>query len=249
MAVTNELLSAMNGAQGAAAANAANSAKGNENSADAIQKRFLTILLAQLNNQDPTKPLENAELTSQLAQLSTVSGVEQLNSSLGSLMGEMRTAQSLQSANMIGHSVLVSGNKVVLGTTTNTEKTVDESGNPVEKEVSTRQGVLGLNLEGPVDKLTVSIRDANGREVQQVDLGKQAAGVLPVVWDGSAKNGGFAKDGTYTFEVAASNEGVAVKAQQLSFGIVGSVTTATGGVKLNLSGLGPIDVKDVVQII
>jgi flagellar basal-body rod modification protein FlgD len=234
MAVTTELLSSMNGTQ------AQTTSTNNDNSAEGIQ---------QLNNQDPTNPLENAELTSQLAQLSTVSGIEQLNASLGSLMTEMQTAQSLQSANMIGHSVLVAGNKVVLGSTTTTEKTVDEDGNPVEKDVTTRQGVLGLNLETKVDKLTVSIRDASGKEVQKVDLGKQEAGVLPVVWDGSTKDGGWAKDGNYTFEVNASYDGQTVKAQSLSFGIVGSVTTAAGGVKLNLSGLGPVDVKEVVQII
>jgi flagellar basal-body rod modification protein FlgD len=243
MAISTELLSSMNGTQ------AQTTSSTNDNSADAIQKRFLTILLAQLNNQDPTSPLENAELTSQLAQLSTVSGIEQLNASLGSLMTEMQTAQSLQSANMIGHSVLVAGNKVVLGSTTTTEKSVDENGNPVEKDVTTRQGVLGLNLETKVDKLTVSIRDASGKEVQKVDLGKQEAGVLPVLWDGSTKDGGWAKDGNYTFEVNASYDGQTVKAQSLSFGIVGSVTTAAGGVKLNLSGLGPVDVKEVVQII
>jgi flagellar basal-body rod modification protein FlgD len=243
MAISTELLSSMNGTQ------AQTTSSTNDNSADAIQKRFLTILLAQLNNQDPTSPLENAELTSQLAQLSTVSGIEQLNASLGSLMTEMQTAQSLQSANMIGHSVLVAGNKVVLGSTTTTEKTVDENGDPVEKEVTKRQGVLGLNLDTKVDKLTVSIRDASGKEVQKVDLGKQEAGVLPVLWDGSTKDGGWAKDGNYTFEVNASYDGKTVKAQSLSFGIVGSVTTAAGGVKLNLSGLGPVDVKEVVQII
>jgi flagellar basal-body rod modification protein FlgD len=244
MAVTTELLSSMNGTT-----QTTTTSSTNDNSADAIQKRFLTILLAQLNNQDPTSPLENAELTSQLAQLSTVSGIEQLNSSLGSLMTEMQTAQSLQSANMIGHSVLVSGNSVVLGSTTTTEKTTDEDGNTVEKDVTTRQGVLGIQLDSKVDKLTVSIRDASGKEVQQVDLGKQDAGVLPVIWDGSTKDGGWAKDGDYTFTVTGSYDGTSVTAKTLSFGIVGSVTTATTGVKLNVSGLGPIDVKDVVQII
>lgn len=241
--ISNDLLNRMNGAPPASGAG------NNDNSADAIQKRFLTILLAQLNNQDPTNPLENAELTSQLAQLSTVSGIEQLNSSLAAMMTEMRTAQSLDAANMIGRSVLVSGKTVELGSTTKTEKTKDEDGNEVEKDVTVRQGVLGVQLDGKVDKLTVTIRDASGKEVQRVDLGAQDAGVLPVVWDGSAKDGGFAKDGKYTFEVNASYEGKTVTAKTLSFGMVGSVTTGGNGVKINVSGLGPVDVKEIVQII
>ncbi len=244
MAVSTELLTAMNGTQSTDTTSSLD-----DNSADAIQKRFLTILLAHLNNQDPTSPLENAELTSQLAQLSTVSGIEQLNSSLGSLMSEMQTAQSLQSANMIGHSVLVAGNKVVLGSTTTTEEVTDANGDTVEEDVTVHQGVLGLNLASKVDKLNVSIRDASGKEVQMVDLGTQDAGVLPVLWDGSTKDGGWAPDGDYTFNVTASYEGTSVSAQTLSFGVVGSVTTATSGVKLNITGLGPIDVKEVVQII
>jgi flagellar basal-body rod modification protein FlgD len=244
MAVTTELLSAVNGAT---AANSAGSV--NDTSSDAIQERFLTLLIAQLNNQDPTNPMENAELTSQLAQLSTVSGIEQLNSSLGALMTEMQTAQSLQSANMIGHAVLVEGNKVVMSSSTKIEKTTDADGNEVEKEVTERQGVFGINLDSAVDKLTVSIRDAAGREVQQVNLGAQEAGVLPVVWDGSTKSGTWAKDGDYTFDVTASYGGTSVTTQALSYGIVGSVTTAPTGAKLNLSGIGPVEVAKVVQII
>lgn len=72
------------------------------NAAD-LQSSFLTLLVAQLKNQDPTNPMENNELTSQLAQISTVSGIEKLNTTLGSISGQIDNSQSLQASNLIGH--------------------------------------------------------------------------------------------------------------------------------------------------
>lgn len=244
MAVTTDLLGAVNGPT-----SGAKGASANDNTPEGIQKRFLTLLIAQLNNQDPTNPLENAELTSQLAQLSTVSGIEQLNSSLGSLMNELKTAQSLQSANMIGHSVLTPGNKVTLVSETVTKDVTDEDGNVTQVTETNKQGVLGVNLDRDVDSLKVTIRDAKGNEVQTVDLGKQKAGVLPVLWDGSRADGTQAADGPYTFEIVATAGGQSVQTTSLSFGMVSSVSAGKDGVKLNVAGVGPINVSDVVQIL
>lgn len=76
------------------------------NAAD-LQSSFLTLLVAQLKNQDPTNPMENNELTSQLAQISTVSGIEKLNTTLGSISGQIDNSQSLQASNLIGHGVMI----------------------------------------------------------------------------------------------------------------------------------------------
>src|SRR5450759_4503359 len=82
-------------------------------SADSEQ-RFLKLLVTQLNNQDPLNPLDNAQLTSQLAQMSTVSGVEKLNTTLQSLVDQSGSSQVLQAAFLIGRTVLVPGNQVTL---------------------------------------------------------------------------------------------------------------------------------------
>lgn len=76
------------------------------NAAD-LQGSFLTLLVAQLKNQDPTNPMQNNELTTQLAQISTVSGIEKLNTTLGSVSGQINSAQSLQAASLIGHGVMI----------------------------------------------------------------------------------------------------------------------------------------------
>ncbi len=78
-------------------------------SASDLQSSFLTLLVAQLKNQDPTNPMQNNELTTQLAQISTVSGIEKLNTTLGSVSGQIDNSQSLQAANLIGHGVMIPG--------------------------------------------------------------------------------------------------------------------------------------------
>ncbi len=76
------------------------------NAAD-LQSSFLTLLVAQLKNEDPTNPLQNNELTTQLAQISTVSGIEKLNTTLGAISGQIDNSQSLQATTLIGHGVMV----------------------------------------------------------------------------------------------------------------------------------------------
>src|SRR3954466_4446382 len=83
-----------------------------KSTAVAAQDRFMTLLVTQMKNQDPLNPLDNAQVTSQLAQLSTVTGVDKLNATLESMMSSFQSSQSLQAANMIGHGVLVPGTDV-----------------------------------------------------------------------------------------------------------------------------------------
>src|SRR5258705_8779344 len=75
-----------------------------------IQDRFLKLLVTQMKNQDPLNPMDNAQVTSQLAQISTVNGIQQLNTTVQSLSTSFLSAQSLQSTSLIGHTVLTDGN-------------------------------------------------------------------------------------------------------------------------------------------
>src|SRR5262245_54146433 len=77
--------------------------------------RFLTMLVAQLKNQDPLNPLDNAQVTTQMAQISTVEGVNRLNSTLEQLAGAFGAAQPLQATSMVGRQVLVQGGALALG--------------------------------------------------------------------------------------------------------------------------------------
>lgn len=196
--------------------------------AEEAQDRFMTLLVTQMKNQDPLNPLDNAQVTSQLAQLSTVTGIDKLNESLIGLMGSYQASQSMQAANMIGHGVLAPGSGVGL----------------VEG-----QALLGVELTTPVDKLRVTIFDANGREVRKLDLGAQQPGTIPVAWDGKTEDGTTLEDGNYTFKVEAMLGSEKMEATALQFGMVASVSTNAQGVKLSVPGMGEVKFTDVRQIL
>jgi flagellar basal-body rod modification protein FlgD len=208
---------------------AMNSKSGSKKSvASEVQDRFMTMLVAQMQNQDPLNPLDNAQVTSQMAQLSTVTGVDKLNSTMEALMGSYQTSQSLQAASMIGHGVLTPGSGV---------------------ELADKTALMGVEVGQPVDKLEVTIYDVAGKEVQKINLGAQQPGMIPVPWDGKMADGTDAPSGQYSFKVDASLGSEKASATGLQFGMVASVTTGAQGVKLNVPGLGEVKFTDVRQIL
>ncbi len=123
------------------------------------QDRFMTLLVTQMRNQDPLNPMDNAQVTSQLAQLSTVTGINKMNSTLESFMANLQSSQSLQMSNLIGHDVLVEGN----------ELSFDGTG-----------GYFGVELPTSTDDLTITINDAAGNQIRQLTFGNQSDGILPI---------------------------------------------------------------------
>lgn len=232
--VSSDLLSAMNGTTTKTGTGLT------DNSASATQDRFLKLLTTQLQNQDPTNPMDNAALTTQIAQLSTVTGIEKLNDSMTSLMASLQTGQAMQATSLIGHSVLAPGSNITLTSDTTTAKDGTTS--------TSSKAVFGVQLASAADSVKVTIRDSTGKAVESIDLGAQAAGTVPIIWDGSTTAGTTAANGQYTFEVAASASGTAVTATNLSFGSVNSVSTSSTGTKLNVSNIGSINMSDVVQV-
>jgi len=200
--------------------------------------KFMTLLVTQLKNQDPLNPLDNAQVTSQLAQLQTVTGVNKLNDTLESLKASYQSSESMQATNLIGHGVLVEGSNVTL---------------------SSSKGILGVELGTDADNVQVVISDSKGNAVQTMDLGKQKAGVLPLAWDGvpdATKVDSSGKpltvaDGSYTFSVVATRGGEKLTdAKGLSFDSVASVTTSgSDGVKLNLPSKGAVTMADIKQVL
>lgn len=191
------------------------------------QDRFLKLLVTQLKNQDPLNPMDNAQITSQMAQISTVSGIDQLNKTLQSMAASFNSAQSLQATSMIGHNVLAPGSVILL-----------QGGSAVG----------GVELAAAADAVTVSIRDASGQLLHKVDLGAQDSGVLSFQWDGTTDAGANAAAGNYSFAVEATSGGKKIDATALAVGLVGGVTTGKSGVTLNVNGMGAIALSDVRQV-
>jgi flagellar basal-body rod modification protein FlgD len=206
---------------GAGAANAAKS------STEETQNRFLSLLVAQMKNQDPLNPLDNAQVTSQMAQLSTVQGIENMNSSLQTLAASMGANQMAQAANLIGRGVLVPGDGI--------------SPAPMED-------VMGFELARPADKVTVDILDAGGGVVRSLDLGPREGGINVLAWDGLTGSGAAAPDGAYRFKINAVQGGQPLSSTALHLGQVNSVSQGSQGVQLNLAGNESVSYADIRQI-
>lgn len=191
------------------------------------QDRFLKLLVTQMKNQDPLNPLDNAQVTTQLAQISTVNGIEKLNATLQGMASGVTAGQSLQAASMIGHNVLVPGSAL---------------------QLAGGSGVFGVDLAQPADNVKVTIHDSAGQAVRVMDLGAQVAGPLTLQWDGMADNGAPAADGSYTMSVSALRGDQKVDAQTLAFGTVQGVFQGNQGVQLNVGSLGTANLADIKQI-
>jgi flagellar basal-body rod modification protein FlgD len=195
---------------------------------EGLQDRFLKLLVTQMKNQDPLNPMDNAEVTSQLAQISTVSGVDKLNQTLAAMSTSFLASQSLQASGLIGRTVLAPGTDVML------------------------QGgvaVGGVQLPQAADQVTVTVRGSAGEALKTIVMGPQDAGQRTFRWDGSTDTGGRAKDGIYTFEIAAVQGGKKIDAQSLGVGVVQSVSLGGSEPQLNTIGLGAVSVSQVKQIL
>ncbi|MFA7505389.1 MAG: flagellar hook capping FlgD N-terminal domain-containing protein [Burkholderiaceae bacterium] len=215
--------SAADAGKTAAAASSANAtapsevAVDNENSED----KFLTLLVAQMRNQDPLNPLDNAQVTSQLAQINTVRGIEKLNTSMGTLVDRLGAQGALDAAGLIDREVLAEGDAMTIG----------EEGEPSS---------LAAAFELPAAAADVSLQvfDEAGLVVADMPLGGMPAGVHPFEWDGRDADGEALDPGTYYFQVSAMNEEGQVNAVPLAPSRVVGVTRNGSSFDLELaSGL------------
>jgi flagellar basal-body rod modification protein FlgD len=194
----------------------------------ATEDRFLKLLIAQMKNQDPLNPLDNAAVTSQMAQINTVQGISQLNTTMASMLSQLQGSQAMSLA---GHQVLVPGNSMTLAS----------SGNALAARA-------GFDLPAAADRVTVDIKDAQGRLVNTLDLGALGAGAGTFSWDGSAASG-MAAAGQYSFTVNTVTSGAAATAAGLSAARVIGTSNGAQGVTLTLEGLGTRNYSDVHMVL
>jgi len=191
------------------------------------QDRFLTLLVTQMRNQDPLNPMENAEVTTQIAQISTVNGIDKLNASLKAMETSFLAAQTLQAGSLIGRGVLSEGKSMVL-----------EQG----------KASAGFVLDAPVTDLHVEIRKA-GTVVHHYSIDQAPAGTSIIEWDGKNAQEAQLPDGVYEFEVTALKDGKRAPVDTLGFGRVQSVVLDGGGLMLDTRGLGLLALGQVKQIL
>ena len=211
----------------AATTTAVTSSKKVASDVQATEDRFLKLLVTQMRNQDPLNPMDNAQVTSQMAQLNTVSGINKLNDSLAGLSSLYQSSQALQASSMIGRYVLAEGS---------------------ELDLKSGASVGGIELAGPADKVTVAIKNSAGTLLDTVELGSQKAGVINFGWDGTTQDGVAVADGKYQFSVKAVQGDEKVTATPLALSTVGSVTLGASGPTLN-TGLGALSISQIKQIL
>ncbi len=193
------------------------------------QDDFLRLMTEQLKNQDPMKPMDSTAFLGQLAQFSTVSGIQSLNTSFGSLSSSLNSNQALQAAGLVGERVLVPSDTGTLAATGSLDGAVD---------VPTGTG-----------DVSVDVVDAAGTTLRTMDLGVQPQGLAHFSWDGTDATGARAPAGGYTLRAHANVGGKAQSLSALAVGRVDSVTlNGTDGLVLNLAGMSPVAFNQVRQI-
>ncbi len=194
------------------------------------KNEFLELLVAQLNNQNPLEPQSNGDFIAQLAQFSTVEGVEKLNGSMQTIMSGYQSSQALQASSLVGRKVIVPIDKAVV----DTSETFKAS----------------LVLPQSSSNVYVNVYNADGSLATRINMGAQEAGQVSFMWDGKNSDGETMKPGTYKFEAQASIDGEPKGLYTLLPANVDSVTLGQGGgeLLLNLAGLGSEPLSQV-QII
>lgn len=190
----------------------------------AEQSQFMTLLVAQMRNQDPLNPMDNNEMTSQIAMLNMVSGIDNLNKTLNNMSTSQRLGDSLKATDLIGHSVLVPTSKLVLN-------------NGVSD--------FSVDLASDAQNVNVMVLDKYGSLVKSFDMGAQTAGIHKIVWDGFSDTGSQLADGEYIIKVDAQKNGQMVDATSLTADTVDNLTLSGGLATLQLSKLGNVGLSDI----
>jgi flagellar basal-body rod modification protein FlgD len=227
--VSQTLLDTMNGAS-SSSSTSSTSATGAQSASD-LQNTFLTLLVTQLKNQDPTNPADSSQMTSQLAQINTVTGIGQLNTSLSSLATQLSAGQQTQAALLIGSNVLAAGNNMTVS--------------------SGKSSSFGVQLANDVSDLQIVVKNSSGQIVNTLDLGAQGAGVVPVTgWTPVDSKGATLADGTYTITAQGTINGQQATATTLSASQVQSVVQMSGGAPgLKLSNGSTVALSGVASIL
>jgi flagellar basal-body rod modification protein FlgD len=194
------------------------------------QEDFLRLMVAQLENQDPNKPMENGQFLGQMAQFGTVSGITDLQKSFTDLAAALSSNQALQASALVGRSVLVNSTTADLGDNGEIKGAID--------------------VPSTTPDVVVTIQDSSGQPVRHLSLGAQGEGLQNFVWDGLTDDGEAASPGQYRIQAAGMNNGEPVAMDTLIATPVESVSLGTGGqgITLNLSGYGALDFSKVRQI-
>ncbi len=194
------------------------------------QEDFLTLMITQFQNQDPFEPMDNGEFLGQLAQFSTVSGIDSLNSGFAGLEGALRDEQALQAANLVGRTIVAESDVAYF-----------DGSSAVTGSIELPAAAAGVQID---------ITDASGQLIQQLNLGQQPAGAVSFAWDGLNSDGEPVEAGSYSLNARAVRGENIESVPTLLEARVDSVTLGRfgGDMTLNLTSGGSLSLSQVYRI-
>ncbi|GGB10659.1 flagellar hook assembly protein FlgD [Agarivorans gilvus] len=192
------------------------------------QEDFFALLTTQLQYQDPSKPVDNAEMIAQMASFQTSEGIAELGTKFDTMNSIMNSSAALQASTLVGQKVLV----------------------PLDYGYNSGQGFDGVAVtNAAATNVKVTVENAAGETVKVIELG-EGSGNMPFSWDGTDSNGEPLPEGTYNIKVNGVQGGKEISLPTATYANVGSVSLAggTSGVVVNLEGLGGIAMSDVLEV-
>ncbi len=200
-------------------------------SAAGTEDRFLKLLVAQMRNQDPLNPLDNAQVTSQLAQINTVRGIEQLNASMSKMAAASGTVSPVSAVGLLGRQVLVAADSVDWPGSASAASGAD----PAASAAAPLR--LGFQLPAAAKAVRVELVDTAGRVVFAHEATDAQAGVGMFEWNGVGTDGSSAAAGTYRLRASALGyDGAALAVEALAPARVTAVSQASDGARVELGG-------------
>lgn len=210
-----------------ASTSSASSTSGSNGTVD--QSEFMQLLVAQLQNQDPTQPVQGTEFVTQLAQFALVQQSSSQTQALSNLSTQLTGLSNNQSTDLVGQTVTVSGNAVSFNGTAATPTNV--------------------TLAAAATNVSATITDSNGNVVQTLNLGPHAAGAMPIPWNGQNSVGGSVPVGNYTVAVTATDaSGQSVSVSQNVTGVVQSISFSQGYPQLTLTSGAEAPISQLVSV-
>jgi len=197
------------------------------------QQDFLKLMVAQMEHQDPLKPQENGEFLGQMAQFSTVQGLQDMQKTLDGLSNSLVSNQALQASSMVGRFVRVPGENNFLP---------DGEGD---------RFFGGVELDQSTSNLKFEILSPAGDVVKTIGMGQQSAGVVDLKWDGKNDQGQMMPTGDYKIRASAVFDGKPTSVNTMVIAPVESVTLGRNGsqMKLNVSGIGERSMDQIREIL
>ncbi len=208
------------------AASASSSASGSKSEQSLSQSDFLSLLVTQMQNQDPTSPMDSSQMVSQMAQISQVQATQGMQTTLSQLASSLSGDSVAKATGLIGHTVT----------------TAASSGN---LRSGVLNGAVGVDTSGADVKVQI-VDPATGKVVRNMDLGAQPAGLAKFSWDGKADDGSSLPDGTYGIAAAAGNTQASTYIDGQVTGVGSSGNGA--GTTLQIDNAGSTSLSQVVQV-